>query len=578
MNDLIIKNGMVYDPLNNINGEKKEIHIKDGIIVDKVNRDAKIIDASGMIVMPGGVDIHSHIAGTKVNAGRIFRPDDKLDEFNEKRTKLTRSGTGWSVPSTFVTGYRYAKLGYTTVVEPAMPLLKARHTHEEFLDIPIIDKAAFPLFGNNWFVMEFIKNKEYEKLAAYISWILKATKGYAIKIVNPGGVENWAWSQNVSSLDDHVLHFDVTPREIVESLTKVNEILKLPHTIHVHANNLGHPGNKEHTIETFKTVEKIQSKKGRDSAFHLTHCQFNSYSGTNWGNFESGASDIAEYLNSHKHVTIDTGQVIFAKAATTTMTADGPWQYSLHKLGGMSQWGAKPGVKWINGQVEGESGSGIVPYFFNPKVAVNAVQWAIGLELMLLTKNPWQVFMTTDHPNGGPFTSYPQMIRWFMDKKSRDDVLLNQCSKKASEKTELKDIDRELTLNEICIVTRAGTAKCLGMTDRGHLGTGAIADVAIYKLNPDKYTGTEIERAFSLAAFTIKDGQIVVKNGEIVATPLGTTICAEGHVKDSITEAMLEDVKAHWRDHYSINFNNYAVQDVYVPKLKIMNTPNKGRR
>ena len=570
MKNLIIKNGIVYDPLNNIDGEKKEIHIKDGVIVDKVNGDAKIIDATGMIVMPGGVDIHSHIAGTKVNAGRQFRPEDKLENYNEKRTKLTRSGTGWSVPSTFVTGYRYAKLGYTTVVEPAMPLLKARHTHEEFLDIPIIDKAAFPLLGNNWFVMEYVKNKEYEKLAAYINWILKATKGYAIKIVNPGGVENWAWSKNVTSLDDHVLHFEVTPREIIECLTKVNETLKLPHTIHVHANNLGHPGNKEHTIETFKTIEKIQSKKGRDASFHLTHCQFNSYSGTNWGDFESGAADIAEYLNSHKNVTIDIGQVIFGEAATTTMTADGPWEFALHHLGGTSAWGAKPGVKWINGQVEGESGSGIVPYFFNPKLAVNAIQWAIGLELMLLTKNPWQVFMTTDHPNGGPFTSYPQIIRWYMDKKSRNDVLLNMCSKKAAEKTQLKDIDRELTLNELCIVTRAGTAKSLGMTDRGHLGIGAIGDIAIYKLDPNKMDGHSIEKAFSLTAYTIKDGQIVVKDGEITATPMGTTLCAEGEIKNEITEQMLEDVKSHWKDHYSINFNNYGVEDAYTPKLKII--------
>jgi len=325
MKDLIIKNGLVYDPLNEIDGEKKEIHIKDGIVVDKVNGDAKIIDASGMIVMPGGVDIHSHIAGTKVNAGRSFRPEDKLEEFNEKRTKLTRSGTGWSVPSTCVTGYRYARLGYTTVVEPAMPLLKARHTHEEFLNIPIIDKAAFPLFGNNWFVMEYVKEKNYDKLAAYIAWILKAVKGYAVKIVNPGGVENWAWGANVASLDDHVFHFEVTPREILESLAKVNEILNLPHTIHVHANNLGHPGNKEHTIETFEAVRKIKPKEGRDSAFHLTHCQFNAYGGTNWGDFESGAADVAEYLNKHKHITIDAGQVVFGKAATTTMTADGPW-------------------------------------------------------------------------------------------------------------------------------------------------------------------------------------------------------------------------------------------------------------
>ncbi len=325
MKSLIIKNGLVYDPSNEIDGEKKEIHIKDGVVVEKVNGDAKIIDASGMIIMPGGVDIHTHIAGTKVNAGRLFRPDDKLEEYNEKKTKLTRSGTGWSVPSTWVTGYRYARLGYTTVVEPAMPLLKARHTHEEFLNIPILDRAAIPLLGNNWFIMEFIKNKEYDKLAAYIAWILKITKGYGIKIVNPGGVENWAWGKNVSSLDDNVFHFDVSPREILEALTTANEKLGLPHTIHVHANNLGHPGNKEHTIETFKAVEKIDAKKGRETNLHLTHCQFNAYGGSNWGNFESGAADIAEYLAKHKNITIDAGQVVFGKSATTTMTADGPW-------------------------------------------------------------------------------------------------------------------------------------------------------------------------------------------------------------------------------------------------------------
>lgn len=570
MKDLIIKNGLVYDPLNGIEGEKKEIHIKDGVVIDKVNGDAKVIDASGMIVMPGGVDIHSHIAGAKVNAGRIFRPEDHYIDPVPK-SKLARSGAGYSVPSTWITGYRYAKLGYTTVVEPAMPLLKARHTHEEFLEIPIIDKAAFPLFGNNWFVMKYIKDRDYDKLAGYVSWILEATKGYAVKIVNPGGVENWAWGKNVESLDDHVLHFEVTPREIIEGLAKVNEILELPHTIHVHANNLGHPGNFEHTIETFKASEKFKPKKGRETTFHLTHCQFNAYAGTNWGNFGSGAAQIADYLNAHKHITIDVGQVVFAKAATTTMTADGPWEFALHHLGGMSAWGSKPGIKWINGQVEGESGSGVVPYFFSPKVGVNAIQWAIGLELLLLVKNPYQVYMTTDHPNGGPFIYYPKIIRWLMDKKTRIDMLDNVCSPKANSQTQLRDIDRELTLNELCIVSRAGTAKCLGMTDRGHLGVGAIGDVSIFELDPNKMDGNSIEKAFSNAAYTIKDGRIVVKDGEIMASLISKTLVSKGKIKESLYKAVLEDVKAHWREHYSINFNNYAIGDYYTPKIKVIN-------
>ena len=570
MSDLIIKNGLVYDPISKIDGVKKEIHIKDGVVVEKVNGDAKVIDASGMIVMPGGVDLHSHIAGAKVNVGRAFRPEDKAPECNEKHTKLTRAGSGFSVPSTWATGYRYAKLGYTTVMEPAMPLLEARHTHEEFLEMPIIDKGAFPLFGNNWFVLKYIRDKEIEKLAAYVHWILKATKGYAIKLVNPGGVENWAWGKNVDSLDDHVLHWGVSPREVVESLAKVNEMLKLPHSIHVHCNNLGHPGNVKHSLETFKICENIKPSNGRERSIHITHCQFNAYGGTNWGDFESGASEVADYVNSHKHISIDNGQVVFTKYATTTMTGDGPWEFALHHLGGTSPWGAKPGIKWVNGQVEAESGSGVVPYFFSPKVGVNAIQWAIGLELMLLVKNPWQISHTTDHPNGAPFTTYPIVFKWLMDRKSRDDMLKNVVSQKASTASTLPDIDREYTLNELCIVTRAGNAKTLGLADRGHLGIGALGDVSIYKLDPEKMDGKAIEKAFSSAAYTIKEGQIVVKDGEVLAAPAGTLLCTEGKVKENVMESLMEDIKHSWRDHYSINFNNYAVQDAYAPKVKMV--------
>ena len=38
MTELLIKNGFVYDPINGINGEKMDIAIKNGKIVEKVNR------------------------------------------------------------------------------------------------------------------------------------------------------------------------------------------------------------------------------------------------------------------------------------------------------------------------------------------------------------------------------------------------------------------------------------------------------------------------------------------------------------------------------------------------------------
>ncbi|MEM4055233.1 MAG: amidohydrolase family protein, partial [Desulfurococcaceae archaeon] len=75
MTQIIIRNGLVYDPLNGVNGEEMDIGVKDGRIVDpsEINvAEAIIIDAKGKVVMPGGIDIHSHIAGPKVNVGRLI--------------------------------------------------------------------------------------------------------------------------------------------------------------------------------------------------------------------------------------------------------------------------------------------------------------------------------------------------------------------------------------------------------------------------------------------------------------------------------------------------------------------------
>ena len=238
--EYILKNGIVYDPANEINGEKKDVMFKDGIIVDDVSSDAKVLDVTDKIVMPAGIDPHAHVAGPKLVVGRLYRPEDSRRGVTQK-TKVLRSESGFSIPSCPATGYRYSRLGYGTVVEAAMPPLEAKHTHEEIATIPQIDIPAMPLFGNNWFVMEYAKDNNIEDLSAFISAWLKISKGYGIKIVNPCGSEAWGWGMNVHGVNDKAPYFDVTSKEVVQALAKANEYLNLPHSIHIHPNDLGHP-------------------------------------------------------------------------------------------------------------------------------------------------------------------------------------------------------------------------------------------------------------------------------------------------------------------------------------------------
>ena len=560
--ELLIRNGVVYDPINGVNGEKKDICIRDGKVVEEV-RNPKVIDAGGRVVMPGGVDIHSHIAGGKVNAGRLFRPEDGR-KGREAKTKVCRAQSGYSVPNTFATGYRYAKMGYTFVMEAAMPPLAARHTHEEMVDIPILDNAALPLIDNNWMTMDYVKSGDTDLLAAYVAWIIKATKGYGVKIVNPGGTEAWAWAKNCD-LNDAVPYFDVTPAEIVKSLAVANEKFEMPHSIHVHTNMLGHPGNYETTLATYDLVKGTKPSKDRQ-VMHATHTQFHSYGGTTWGDFESKARAIADYVNKNEHMTIDIGSVILGD--TTTMTADGPMEYSLYLI---------TGRKWTNHDVELETGSGITPFLYSGKSPVNTVQWAIGQELALLIKDPWKVALTTDHPNAGPFIGYPIIISMLMSKKRRDESAADMHSA-IYKRAELPSIDREYDLNEIAIITRGMTAKTLGLHEqgKGHLGVGADGDVAIYDISPEERNAGKIQKAFLNTKYTIKGGEVVIKDGEVVAAPAGKTYFVTPECDEKLTEEMMTHLKDKFEHYYSVTFNNYPVQDAYVPNPYEIKAPMRG--
>lgn len=550
--ELLIKNGFVFDPANGINGEKMDIAIRNGKIVERVNEHkAKQIDATGLTVMPGGVDIHTHIAGTEVNAGRLMRPEDHAKDV-ERKTTVTRSGVGYSIPSTFTTGYRYSRMGYTTLMSPSMPPLLAKHTHEELNDIPLVDKATFPLLGDWWFVLEYLRKGDVEGCARHVAWMMSTTKGYAIKIVNPGGLESWGFGRNVHTIDDQVPNFCITPREIIRGLAKVNKLLNLPHTIHLHTNNLGLPGNYATTLETMKALEDL-STDGKPVC-HITHLQFSSFGGDDWGTMRSAADEISKYINNHSHMTFDMGQVIFTD--TTTMTADGPFEFTLYQLSGH---------KWVNSDVETETSGGIIPFHYKRNNAVNATQWSIALELALLIEDPWKIYMTTDHPNGGPFFKYPKIVAWLISNKARM-ATLKRCHKKAQKKSLLPSIKRELSLYELAVVTRAGQAKALGLKNKGHLGVGADADVAIYNVNPEttdiakKYKG--VRRAFGNAAYTIKDGVIVVKDGEVVQHADGRTIWLDVNTAEKVQ--IDDEMKRKFREYWTVEYDNYPVFDHYV--------------
>src|SRR5207249_1693778 len=164
---LRVTGGTVYDPANGVDGVVRDVCIEGDQIVAEVPASAPRLDARGMVVMPGGVDIHAHVAGSSVNHARRLLPEEHA----------------------------------------AGEAVRARD---------------------------------------YVAWLLGTTRGYAIKIVNPGGVAVWKGGgdrRNVNGLDDTLGSSAVTPRKILDALAGAANQLKLPHPVHIHCNNLGQPGN-----------------------------------------------------------------------------------------------------------------------------------------------------------------------------------------------------------------------------------------------------------------------------------------------------------------------------------------------
>jgi formylmethanofuran dehydrogenase subunit A len=173
--------------------------------------------------------------------------------------------------------------------------------------------------------------------------------------------------------------------------------------------------------------------------------------------------------------------------------------------------------------------------------------------------------MTTDHPNGGPFIAYPRIVAWLMSRKARE-ATLKKINPKAKSRSLLPTIDRELSFFEIAIVTRAGQAKTLGLKNKGHLGVGADADIAIYNFNPETMDPSKkyraVRRAFKRAAYTIKGGQVVVKDGEVLKHIDGATMWLDVQTRGQAS--ITEDMKRRFKEYWTVEYENYPVSEDYL--------------
>ena len=533
-----LKNGRLYDPAQQKNGVQEDIYIAQGRIIAKpldMSKVTKTFDLSGKIVMAGAIDMHSHIGGGKINIARMMLPEfQESKKYSEPEAHIcTPNCSHHATPNTTDTGFRYIEMGYTAAFEPALMPVNARQAHLEMADTPMIDKGGYAMLGNDDYFLRMLASKKDQKsINDYVAWILHSTQSIGIKVVNPGGINAFKFNQRKLDLDENNRHYQISPRDILKSLSRAVHELGIAKPLHVHCNNLGAAGNFETTLNTMSASDGLP--------MHLTHIQFHSYGTEGDKKFSSAAAQISEALNKNKHITADVGQILFGQ----TVTASGDSM--------MQQLNAKHAnpKKSVLMDIECDAGCGVLPFKYRDQNYVNALQWAIGLELFLSVEDPWRIFLTTDHPNGAPFTSYPHLIRLLMDRSFRNEAFA-KLNLDAQAMSNLNSLNREYSLYDIAIMTRAGAAKLIGLNDRGHLGVGAGADITVYTDQADR------EAMFTRPDSVFKDGELVVKDGKVVKVVWGTTHTT----KPSFDIGVEKDLKDYFNQYHTMQLDNFKINN-----------------
>src|SRR6188472_1908129 len=190
MSSLRLRGGLVIDPANSGAPGVRDVVVRDGRIAALAPHEAvdDEVDASGCVVMAGGIDMHTHIGGGKVNLSRLLLPEMQrrgAEPFALPTNPLELASCGGCTPGTLATGYRYVEMGYTAAFEPAMMASNARHTHMEMGDTPILDHGAYVMLGNDELFLEMLsRGEDFQQIRDYVGWTVNAAKAMGVKVVN----------------------------------------------------------------------------------------------------------------------------------------------------------------------------------------------------------------------------------------------------------------------------------------------------------------------------------------------------------------------------------------------------------
>ncbi len=547
MSKLIIKNGLVFDPINNIQGEIKDILIESGKIIEKFSseKDVREIDAKGKTVIPSAIDMHTHVASQQVNWARLLGTDHNI--FKKTWNGLTLRNTARD----------YISNGYTFIVEANVFPSLAKQTIFNFKQLPILDKAMLLNVSNFWpLELEFQRGKITD-MAVFLSDLISKTYGFGFKVYNP--FENEAW--NLRELKQDISQtgrlYNFSALDVYENLVKCNEKLGLPHSIHAHVEGYETEVGKSNLFILleklsslkFETEQKSDSKEKRKQIFHIAHANTYAPDGDN--------KKLIDFLNERPQIDIDLAFLGFNQL-NPVITSDRRLINSMLKEDIIDN-----PYKLVSSALEFEGDSFVSMRNFKKTNYLDCVLWANALDLALNVNNKFQVSLSLNFPNYANLSDIPEIATWLISKDARDSFM-KDMNKDFLKTHSLIESDKVLTFSDFVCLTRASPSKSLGLGKiKGNLGIAADGDINIINIDINNIDISKehqsLKKALLEVECVIKAGNIIKKGENINLDLEGSIFWSNGDFNIENREFILNKKKDFYQKYSSVFYDSYKI-------------------
>lgn len=557
MDKLIVRNGVVFDPLNKIEAEVKDILMQKGVIVDKFSNNSGIkeIDAKGKTVIPSAVDIHVHVASQQVNYARLLGSENI--EFQKAWHGLTLENIAKN----------YISNGYTFILEANVFPSLARQTIFDFKQLPVLDKAMLLNISNFWpLELEFQRGK-IENISVFLSDLLLKTKGFGLKVYNPFECENFNFNSLRDDLNKQGRLYNFSAMDVYENVTKSVEYLGLPHSVHAHIEGYEQEQGKNNLLTVLRKIKSLNLEPSPKTSFDLKRSQIFHLAHGSAYNIDGDNIELIKFMNENQTFDLDLGFVGF-NPINPLITSDRRLIASI-----LQSEENKNFKKIIRSAVEFEGDFFSTLRSFNKKKYKDCILWANAIELALDINNKWQLQLTVNFPNYASINDLPEIATWLMSNTARNNFM-KDMNKDFLNKNSLKSNDKTLTFNEFVIISRASPALSLGLGNiKGNLGPGADADINILNVNLEEIDFTndysKLKNALSNIEHVIKAGDIIKNQDIIDLNPQGKIFWCEGKTDIKEKTTIFLKKKEFYQKYSSMFYDSYkiSIENKYLRKI-----------